>query len=137
MSVLKVTHRLVFVLAFVALVGCGAGGSRKPTAHLQGTVTIGGQPIPSDAQASINFKPTASGQAPSTSAQITNGKFDAPDVPIGDIIVYFNVQQPTGRMVREGTGTPYAEMRSLVPEKHGTGMTLKVAGDNLEQNFDL
>jgi len=117
--------------------GCGAGHPSRPTAHLQGTVKVDGQPIPDNAEASITFKPTASGQAKSTSAQIIKGKYDAPDVPRGNVTIYFNVQEPTGRQVREGMGNPYAEMRSLVPEKLGLGMALQVDGDKADQDFDL
>src|SRR5262245_61725023 len=117
---------LISALLPVALSGCGRMGSGKPTSHLQGKVTIAGKPIPADAQASITFKPSGSGQARSTSAQISGGAYDAPDVPVGTVTVYFNVQQPTGRMVREGTGSPYKELRSLVPDKYGTGLALDV-----------
>jgi hypothetical protein len=133
----RVTYGLICALSTLVLFGCGGRGGGKPTAHLQGTVTIARAAIPADAQASITFKPTVTGQARSTSAQISGGKYDAPDVPVGAVTVYFNVQQATGRMVREGTGSPYREMHSLVPEKYGTGMALEVLEDNSDQNFNL
>jgi len=133
---LRAVFSLLCLVSSLALFGCGSSGG-KPTVHLRGEVTVGGAAIPDDAQASITFKPTVPGQARSTSAQITNGKYDAPDVPVGAVTVYFNVQQPTGRMVREGTGNPYKEMRSLVSEKYGTGMAIEVLEDNSEQDFSL
>ena len=125
------------LLAVAVVVGCGSGGSSRPTAHLQGSVSIGGQPVPDNAEASITFKPTASGQARSTSALISKGKYDAPDVPTGPVTVYISIQQPTGRQVTENVSRPYDEFRSLVPAKYEGGVPLKVEGDNDEQNFDL
>jgi hypothetical protein len=119
-----------------ALIGCG-GGTSKPTAHLKGTVTIDGRPIPEDAEASITFKPTKSGQARSTSAMIVDGEYDAPDVPSGPVTVFVSVQQATGREVTENVSRPYKEYRSLVPAASEGGIALDVAGDNSNQDFDL
>ena len=44
------------LVAACSLAGCDKGGSGKPTAHLSGTVTIDGQPVPSDAWGTINFR---------------------------------------------------------------------------------
>jgi hypothetical protein len=95
------------------------------------------QSPPTRRQASITFKPTQSGQAGSTTALVTNGRYDAPDVPKGNILMLFNIQQPTGRQLREGVGNPYDELRSLVPEKYAQGMPLDVTDDNADQDFDL
>lgn len=79
----------------------------------------------------------AAGQASTTSVVVTDGRYDAPEVPQGQVKVYVNVQQPTGRMVSEAGGTPYPEYRNLVPPKHGQGILLEVDGDNADQNFEL
>ncbi len=133
----SVATQLTAVLLLAVQLGCGAGGTGKPTAHLKGTVTIGGAALPADAEASITFKPTKSGQARSTSAIISGGMYDAPDVPAGPVIVYVSVQQPTGREVTENVSRPYKEYRSLVPAKYGEGIALEVSGDKADQNFEL
>jgi hypothetical protein len=127
---------IVLVCAFTAVAGCNAGGS-KGTAHLQGTVTIDGKPIPADATTNIMFRATTQGQAKSTSTQIVDGIYDAPDAPLGKVMVYIDIQQPTGKMKREGIGTPYAEYRDLIATKYDEGIPLEVTDDNSKQNFDL
>jgi hypothetical protein len=122
------------VLAVVALVGCDQRGSGKPTAHLSGAVTIDGQPVPSDAWATINFRSASSGQA--TSAQITNSEYDCPDVPLGNVDVFIQILQKTGKMVSEG-GRSWPETRSLIAESYNSGLKLDVAGDNSNQDFAL
>ena len=123
------------VLGLLILAGCGVGGPK--TAHLSGTVSLGGQAVPADAQASISFKATTIDQGRSANAQIINGKYDLPNTPIGKVKVFFSIQQPTGKMAREGVGAPYAEYRSLTPAKYETGMDLEITGDNDKQDFNL
>jgi hypothetical protein len=137
MTALRPTVGLNCALLLVALLGCGPSGGSRPTAHLQGKVTIGGKPVPPDAEASVTFKPTKSGQARSTSAIIKGGTYDAPDVPVGPVTAYVSVQQATGKEVTENVSRPYKEYRSLVPAKYNDGIPLEVTEDSWEHNFDL
>lgn len=117
----------------VAVTGCDSG--RRPgTARLEGSITIDGQPPPAGAIGSISFRPTGKGQP--TSAQIVNGKYKCDDVPVGDVVVFFQLVQETGRMVSEG-GRSYPELRNLVSSKHDNGMNLNVSDDNSSQDFEL
>jgi hypothetical protein len=84
---------LALLLAMTA--GC-PDGSGKETAHLQGTVTIGGQPIPADATGGISFVPLEVSQANSDYSAIKDGKYDVPGAPVGKVRVEFSIQQPTG-----------------------------------------
>ncbi len=118
-----------------ATLGCGGGGGN--TAHLQGTVTIGGQPVPSDATGHISFIPTGKGQAPAASATIVNSKFDCPAVPQGAVKVSFSITQASGPTYTTDRGQTAQAVESLVPEKSVSGVDLEVTGDNAEQNFDL
>jgi hypothetical protein len=118
-----------------AITGCPDG--RKPgTAHLQGQITINGQPPPADAMGSISFRATGPGQAASTSAQIVDGKYDCDDVPLGDVVVFVQLVQQTGKMVNEG-GRSYPELRNLVSPKFDNGINLKITDDNSNQDFEL
>jgi hypothetical protein len=113
--------------------GCTDG--RKPgTARLEGSITIDGQPPPAGAIGSISFRPKGQGQP--TSAQIVDGKYKCDDVPLGDVDVYFQLVQETGKMVSEG-GRSYPELRNLVSSKYDKGIELKVTDDNSTQNFEL
>lgn len=119
-------------------VGCSVeGAGSKPTAHLTGTVLIGGEPIPSDADATVVFQPSGGGgQAHPTSAEIRGGRYDCPDVPVGEVRAYFNINRPTGRMISEDGGNLFPEREQLAPEEAQQGIEIEVTGDG-ERDFDL
>jgi hypothetical protein len=125
-------------IAVAGALGCGGAGG-KATAHLQGTVTLDGKPLPADASAHVQFVPTGKDKdpAPPASAPVINGRYDAPTVPVGAVRVIFNITQPSGpEFVNDRGGTERASI-SLVPEKYGSGIDLTVTGDNAAQDFDL
>ncbi len=133
--------RVVVGVALVAttLVGCGTSGSGN-TAHLQGKITIGGQPLPDDAEGYIQFMTTAAGQAPPSSADINGSSYNAEGVPLGAVNVIFNITRLTGRMVREDNApgaTPYPEREDLVPRKHRSGLQVEITGDDDAFDFEL
>mgnify|MGYP001544155563 CR=1 FL=1 len=128
------------VVFVTCLTGCGASTGGKPTAHLAGSVTIGGEPLPSDAEGHIQFMPDTGGSAAPTSTRIVDGKFEADAVPMGEVTAIFHITRLTGRMVREDNApgaTPYPEREDLVPKKHRSGVKLTIEGDNDAHNFDL
>jgi len=119
-----------------AVAGCGQQGS-KPTAHLSGTVTINGQPLPPDAEATIIFRPAGKGMAKSAGVRIVDSKYDSPQTPVGEVKVFFSIQQPTGKMISDAGGPPFQELRSIVPSGAENGISLTISGDNQAQDFDL
>ena len=128
------------LVATIGISGCGKGAGGKPTAHLAGSVTVNGAPLPDDAEGYVQFMPDAGGSAPPTSTDIVDGKYDAEAVPLGEVTAIFNITRLTGRMVREDNApgaTPYPERENLVPKKHRSGVKLTVDGDNDAHNFDL
>jgi hypothetical protein len=109
-------------------------------AQLAGMVTINGKSLPADAEGTITFMSTALNQAPPTQVRLSGGSYKADAVPIGRVLVLFNVTRLTGRMVTEKDaprGTPFPEREILVPVKCREGISLQVTGDNLRQDFDL
>jgi hypothetical protein len=125
----------VIAVLLICFVGCLP---EKTGVHVQGTVTIGGKPIPADAQASICFSPTTVKQPNSSSAEITGGKYDASGVPKGKVLVSFIVMQPTGEVKPFEPGArAEMQMRSLVPPAKAGGVEVEIAGDNPNLNFDL
>jgi hypothetical protein len=118
------------------LPGCGGGGG--DTAHLQGTVTIGGKPIPADATASVTFDPLQRSEGVKTvSVKIEGGKYDSPETPKGPVKVVFNIQQPYGPEYTTDRGVKARDIKSIVPEKSQAGVSIDVTGDNANQDFDL
>jgi hypothetical protein len=141
---LQVVPVAIRIVSFFALAitlgwcaGCGGGSSSGNTAHLEGTVTIGGQPLPADVEASILFRPTQSGQGKTVSVPVVGGRYDSPDTPIGAVKAFFTIQQPTGKVFDNDRGAPIKESKSLVPAKYGAGLDLTVSDDNDAQNFEL
>jgi len=135
---LFIDRRFVFAGIFcTTLLGCGSKEMGPPTAHLQGKVTIGGQPIAADAEGFVTFRPTGNGQANSANTRIAGGRYDAEKVPLGKVKVIFDVQQKTGKMISGEGVAPFPEYRSLVPPQSSTGIDLEVNGDKADQNFDL
>jgi hypothetical protein len=126
----------VLGVAALSLVGCG--GSTSNTAHLQGTVTIGGKPLPADAIGSVTFNTTDPKQGKSVSAPITNGSYDCPNAPLGQVKVGFSILQPTGpeRPNERGEGM-IRDNKDIVPASASAGIDLNITGDNSAQNFEL
>ncbi len=137
-SISKLVRNLVAlgVLGLVSVTaGCG-GEAGPPTAHLQGTVTLGGKPIPTDATAYIYFNPVDSKQGKAATATIVNGKYDSPNTPVGAVKVVFNITQPKGPEYEE-RGTKVRSMVSITPPSAASGIELQVDGDKSDVNFDL
>ena len=122
-------------LALGWCVGCGGGASSGNTAHLQGAITLGGQPLPADAEGAVTFR-SVSGSA--VTAPIAHGRYDSPATPKGTVKAYFTISKPTGKTYKsERTGAEVAETISIVPASVTGGIDVDVSADNAEQNFDL
>jgi hypothetical protein len=103
---------------------------------LAGTVTIHGEPVPADANAALSFQ--SLGGDESVSVPITDSRYDSPATPIGSVAVRFYISRPVGpAKISERTGQPYQDIANLVPPEHAAGITIKVSGDNLKQDFKL
>jgi hypothetical protein len=131
--------RFVSLLALTATLGwctgCGGGSSTGNTAHLQGQVTIGGQPLPAGADGAITFRASAGG---AVTVPIAEGKYDSPATPRGAVKAYFSINKPTGKTYKSArTGTDVAETISIVPASVSKGIDVEVSGDKADQNFDL
>jgi hypothetical protein len=125
------------VLALAA--GCGHAPHTESIVKLEGNVTIGGKPLPADAEGSIVFSPTARGEAPPVQAKIVAGHYKVENAPKGQVQATFNITRLTGKMIKNAADDvhPMAERINLVPEAARTGKSFAVQGDNLQMNFDL
>jgi hypothetical protein len=128
----------LFAVILVAASGCSGGSSSGRTAHLQGSVTVGGKPIPPQAEASITIRPTGINQANASYAKIIDGRFDMPDAPKGKVMVSFSIQNPTGKMIKyDEFSRPEPELISLAPQSWKDGQEMQVDGDKSDMVFDL
>jgi hypothetical protein len=139
LQVVPVAIRIVSLLALTITLGwcagCGGGSSSGNTAHLQGAVTLAGQPLPADAEGAITFRSDSGG---AVTVQITEGRYDSPATPKGAVKAYVNISKPTGKTYRsERTGADVAETINIVPAKYSGGIDVQVSEDNEDQNFDL
>jgi hypothetical protein len=126
---------LLVAPCLTALSGCG-GGSGANTAHLQGTLTIDGQPIPADANAIITFMPVDRKAGKPGVAKVEGGSYDCPEVPKGAVKVYFSIDQPTGPEITDARGLKGRANVSLVPPKYAGGMDFEVTDDET-RDFNL
>ncbi len=119
--------------------GCGSAARTEPVAKLEGTVTIGGKPLPSDAEGSVTFMPTARGEAPPAQAKIAAGHYKAENVAKGQVLATFHISRLTGKMLKASPDDvhPTPERIDLVPEASRAGVKVEVQGDTSQQNFDL
>lgn len=131
----RIVSWFAFAIAFGWCAGCGGGSSSGSTAHLQGAITLAGQPLPAEAEGAITFR-SASGSA--VTAPIAQGRYDSPATPKGAVKAYFSINKPTGKTYKsERTGADVAETISIVPARVNSGVDVEVSGDNSDQNFDL
>src|SRR5688500_15158163 len=118
LQVVPVAIRTVSLLALTITlgwcVGCGGGSSSGNTAHLEGTVTLDGQPLPAGSEGAITFRPTQSGQGRPVTVTIADGKYDSPATPKGAVKAFVTISKPTGRMLKsERTGGEYPETANI------------------------
>jgi hypothetical protein len=128
----------LFIAAPVMVLALGAGcGGSSDTAHIQGTITIDGQPLPEDAEGSVSFQSTAPGPVRAAAAKIVNGRFDSPQTPRGPVKAFISLSQPTGRMLDNARGQPSPEYKSLVPPQYASGVELEITGDKSDLTLNL
>lgn len=117
------------------LAGCGGSGD---TTDLSGTVTIAGEPLPDDATGVIAFAPQgATEEEEVVMAPIQNGRYEANNVPVGDVNVTFEITRPGEPQVSERTGEEFRPDINLVPPRVATGVPLTIDGEKSTQDFDL
>ena len=130
-----------FSIALLLLLaaGCGSVGHTEPVATLEGMVTIGGKPLPADAQGTVTFMPAARGEAPPAQAKIIAGHYKAEKAPKGQITATFQISRLTGKMLKTSPDDihPTPERIDLVPEAWKAGIKIEVKADNPHQDFDL
>lgn len=119
--------------------GCGRSAHNESVAKLTGNVTIGGKPLPDDAEGSLIFSPAAQGEAPPVQAKLVAGHYESPSVPKGQVLVTFHIARLTGKMLKSSPNDvhPTPERIDLVPQASRAGMRIEVTGDNPQQDFNL
>ncbi len=124
-----VSMRSAFVIALLALMGCGGSGRYE----VSGTVTLKGKPLESG---QIRFDPIPGGTA-SAAATITNGKYVVP-AAMGLLPGKYKVfitsigGAPEAKNVVPGS-EPVTEPKDLIPERYNQKSTLTcdvIAGKN-------
>lgn len=123
------------VLALVAILATGCGDSTGPGAKVAGNVSINGEPVE---KGMISFSPRESGIGKPTTADIVDGRYEAKDVPIGNVLVQIHATKETGKMVADqDEGGEYAEVLDLVPEKYRSGIETTISAEEESHDFEL
>jgi hypothetical protein len=124
-----------WVAVMLAAAGCGSGGPTKPTGHLEGAVTLDGQPI---IRGTISFFPQQKGQAQPSKAQIVDGHYKAEGVPLGKVLVRISATKETGKEIAiPHSNEKYAETVSIIPPKYRSGISLQISADTKTHDFQL
>ena len=125
---------LLTAVALLPMAGCTAGDGRLA---VQGTVTLDGKPLENG---SINFRPAASNQAPSSGGTIKQGGFalkTAQGLKPGEYLVTVQAFRKTGRTIDD---PQMGQVEETVPVKFRETMPLKasiVAGAENQFEFAL
>lgn len=127
----------VLIVSVFFLSGCGSKSS-GPTVKWAGTVTLDGQPIPSDAIGTIIVQTSGqAGQAGSTQGSIVNGQYSLKDVPQGSVLVRFNILQQKPSTRPEDAGRGIIDSTDLTPKKWQKGVEDTATANDTNKNFDL
>ena len=134
----KTAGWLLFGLLIATCAAAGCTRSGAPVAHLSGTVSLDGQPIPAGSFASISFQPASSNAVRATSAEIIDSRYECANVPQGSVRATVHMSIPTGRTLRDDrTGQNTSELENVVLDMaEAGGIELDVTGD-ATVDFDL
>ena len=121
-------------LLALAAIGCGEAGPNYPHAALSGAITLDDAPVETGR---INFIPGSGVAGSPVAADVLDGRYEATEVPLGQLTVTFSLTKATGKMIVEGDREPYPEIISIVPPHYAQGLPLQVTGDNPAQDFHL
>lgn len=118
----------------VCVLVCGCGGSKFPTATVEGSVSVDGQPVP---EGIITFTPLELREAKEAVAEIRDGKYRATGVPRGRVLVRFQAVKETGRVVHDPVEGSGPEKVSIIPPQYEKGVELNIQSPNETHDFDL
>ena len=92
-----------------------------------------GQPVK---KGGVSFGPQQLGQGRSIWAPLVDGRYVAPAVPLGKVLVQINAVREDGQTVSEfGKAAP--KLINIVPPQYRAGVVIDVVGDKLDLDFDL
>jgi len=126
-------------LCFAALscvsVGCAPfvakGGANFPSARLEGEVTLDSKPID---EGMIQFVPQDL-SAPPTQASILQGRYVAPRVGLGKVMVILTVAPPARPAIIESNYVPPTIV--TIPDRYKNGLPIDVKADKSDQDFAM
>ena len=97
-SLIGVQFAFLFLLPLLS--GCSPASHSETVAKLEGNVTVGGKPLPEDAEGTLVFSPAKLGEAPPCQAKLVSGHYVADKVPQGQVTVTFLITRRTGKMLK-------------------------------------
>ena len=129
---------LVCMLTLAVVVGCGSGAKKGSTVKWSGTVTIEGQPLPSNAQGQIVVQSNnATGASRGDQADIVNGSYSLQRVPKGDVTVSFNIYTTAPAKNQSDAERGLEDTTNIVPERWLQGVVDTADKNDSAKNFDL
>ena len=130
----RTTAWICVSLLSLLLSSCGDTERPKfPVAKVVGTLSLDGQPIQ---KGRVQFVPVSPTPGAPVAGDVTSGKFEIADVPVGKHKVVFNATKETGKMITDRS-EPYPEVVDLIPNQYRDGVDATVAGSESQQTFEL
>lgn len=127
----RLTYVAVMLLAFV---GCGGSGEpRYPFTHLEGTITLDGEPLD---DGWITLVSDSADTGPATGAAIVQGRYSIPHAPRGKARAMLTCMRDTGKTVTV-MDMPVPERIETIPPAYRTGITLEIQGERMQHDFEL
>lgn len=123
---MKNTYWFILILTCSMIIssGCGESAPVFPSAKLEGTITIKGEPVQKgNLQVISKDKVGLIAQGP-----ITDGKFMIPDAPLGEVTIIVRATKATGKMIKEYS-SEYPEVINIVPNSYQQGVPFTVKKD--------
>ncbi|MBR5711566.1 MAG: hypothetical protein IKX40_12485 [Thermoguttaceae bacterium] len=129
---------VVCLLMFAVVVGCGSGSKKGPTVKWSGTVTINGQPLPSNAQGQIVVTSNSNtGASRGDQAEIVNGAYSLQNVPQGEVTVSFDIYTTAPAKDPMDAERGVMDTTNLVPDRWMQGVVDTADKNDSAKNFDL
>ena len=129
---------LVCLLMFAVVVGCGKSSTKGPTVKWSGTVTIEGQPLPSNARGQIIVRGnSSSGASRGDQADIVNGYYSLQSVPKGEVTVSFDIYTTAPAKDPMDAERGLEDITNIVPDRWTKGVVDTADKNDSSKNFDL
>ncbi len=122
------------LIGWILLLGCTDGTAQYPTTLLVGKVTVKGLPLK---EGVIVFTPLEQEQAAEVWTAVVDGRYRAPGVPVGPVLVSFSAIIQGEQLPDQGDGMVRYRKENLIPEEYRKGVKIQIKPGETTRDFVL